>query len=350
MKGEVVTLTLNTLLLSAIGFAQFTTQTPNLLGHGNKPVITTPLGNVTGVVTGSDGTPLADVRIEIRDERTGQTVATGYTNSGGAFEFENLPSAPYDVVATRGLLQSQQRLDLGEVGRSVRLQLNTANAAAAEADGSATVSVAEYQVPKKARDAFHKAETAMAKNRNDEAGKEVAKALEFYSDYAPALTLRGVLSLDAGNTESAVQDFDHAIHSDPSYALAYTAMAAASNQLNKFDDAIRSADRAITLSPRSWQSYFEMAKAHVGKTEYPHALEDLAKAQQLSPKEYAPIHLVRAHAMLALKNYSSAMTELQTFLTLAPQDPNSPAARTALEKVKAFIATATPPAPVTAVR
>lgn len=349
MKGAALAFTLNTLLLSMTAFAQLPDQTPNLLGQRNNTPGSPLMSNITGVVVGSDGGPVANVRVEIRDGQTGRTLASGYTNDSGGFQFENLPMATYDIVATQGLVQTQQRLDAGDPGASVKIRLNTTDASARQADGSATVSVAEYKVPQKARDAFHKAETAIAKNHADEAKKELAKALEAYSDYAPALTLRGVLSLDAGKAQAAAEDFDHAIHSDPSYALAYTAMAAAWNQLNKFDDAVRSAERAITLSPRSWQSYFEIAKAHVGKADYPHALQDLAKAQQLAPKDYAPMHLVRAHVMLALQDYNSAINELQAFITMAPQDPNAPAARTALEKVKAFIASAAHP-PVVAPR
>lgn len=349
MKARYPALTGMTLLLGSICFAQFPNQTPNLLGSRGK-VIATQMGSVSGIVVGSDGAPLSDVRVEVRDEQTGQAVASGYTNNGGGFDFQNLPASGYDIVATHGLAQTQERVDVQDGARNLRIRLNTANASAAQADGGATVSVAEYKVPKKARDAFHKAQSAMAKNRSEEVSKQLANSLEAYPDYAPALTLRGVLALDAGNTQAAVQDFDHAIHSDPSYALAYTTMAAASNQLNKFDDAIRSADRAITLSPTSWQSYFELAKAHVGKVDYQRALQDLAKAQALSPKEYAPIHLVRAHVMLSLKDYGNAMNELQAFLTMAPEDPNSAAARKALDKVKAFTSSAATPSPMTAAR
>jgi tetratricopeptide (TPR) repeat protein len=156
--------------------------------------------------------------------------------------------------------------------------------------------------------------------------------------------------LDAQTPKRAIDDFDKAIHSDPNYPLAYTAMAAALNHLEKFDDALRSASRAIALAPRSWQSYFEMAKSYVGKADYDQALQQLTKAQALTPTEYAPIHLVRAHVMLALKNYSSAMDELQAFLRLAPKDPNSNAARETLQKVKAFTAAAANPPMVTSVR
>ena len=220
--------------------------------------------------------------------------------------------------------------------------------ASTQADGNATVSVAEYRVPQKARDAMHKAEQALSKHNFDDVTKFLAKALSIYPSYAPALTLKGVLSLDKNQVQAAIDDFDAAIHADSSYAVAYTGMGAALNELKKFDEALMSCDRAVTLSPDSWQPYYEMSKSYVGKADYQHALQQLTKAQSFNPNEYAPIHLVRAHVMLALKDYSSAMNELQRFLTLAPEDRNSAVARDTLAKVKAFTASAeNPVAPAT---
>lgn len=342
MTGRLVTTVLSVCLSSGIGLSQIYTAPSGSFGtHGNSEnrLETT---NISGVVIGSDGAPLPDVRVEIRNEQTSRVVASGYTNDHGAFQFGSLPTGGYDVSAMRGLAETHERLAAGDFGMNLRLRLNTL--AAAQADGNATVSVAEYKVPQKARDAFHKAEVALSKSRPDEVNKELAKALQIDPDYAPALTLRGVMSLDAEHPEAALNDFDHAIKCDPGYSLAYTAMAAAFNQLHKFDEAIRSADRSITLSPSSWQSYFEMAKAYVGKADYQRALQQLSKAQGFIPKDYAPLHLVRAHVMLALKNYGEAMTELQQFLTLAPEDPNAAIARETIGKLKAYLASVAAPA------
>ncbi len=342
MNGRVVTTLLSLFLCSGIGFSQIYTVPPDSFDTRGNALGKSQISNISGVVTGSDGAPIPDVRVEVRNEQTSRVIASTYTNNSGAFQFGGLPIAGYDVSAVRGLAETHEHLAAGDVGMNLRLRLNTASAS--QADGKATVSVAEYKVPQKARDAYHKAEVALSRNRADEVSKELAKALEIYPDYAPALTLRGVMSLDAAHPEVAVNDFDHAIKSDPGYSLAYTAMSAALNQLQKFDDAIRSADRAIRLSPNSWQSYFEMAKAYVGKADYQSALQQLSKAQSFLPKEFAPLHLVRAHVMLALKNYPEAMAELQQFLTLAPQDPNAGTAREAMAKLKAYMASATSPA------
>jgi tetratricopeptide (TPR) repeat protein len=341
MKGRAAATILSILFFAGISFAQIYSADSNVFGSRQGSIDRLQSSSISGVVIGSDGAPVPDVRVEIRNDQTSRVVTSAYTNNSGTFEFSNLPLAPYDVAATRGMAESHEHLALGDLGVNLRIRLGTTNPAAAQADGHATVSVAEYKVPQKARDAFHKAEEALAKNRSEEVSKYLSKALDVYPDYAPALTLRGIMSLDGAKPEAAINDFDKAIHSDPGYALAYTAMAAGLNQLRKFDDAVRSAERAITLAPRSWQSYFEMAKSYVGKSDYQHALQQLSKAQELLPTDYAPIHLVRAHAMLALKDYSDAIDELQAFLKLAPQDPNSAEARETLEKVKAYTASAT---------
>lgn len=343
MTGRVVTSFLAICFSSAIGFSQIYTAPPDAFGTRGNSVERLQVTSISGVVIGSDGSPIPDVRVEVRNEQTSRVIATGYTNSSGAFQFAGLPAGGYDVAAVRGLAEAHERLAMGDLGLNLRLRLNT-RSGAAQADGNATVSVAEYKVPQKARDAYHKAEVALSKNHPDEVNKELAKALELYPDYAPALTLRGVMSLDAQHPEIAINDFDRAIKSDPGYCLAYTAMSAALNQLHQFDDALRSADRAIRLSPNSWQSYFEMAKAYVGKADYQRALQQLSKAESFLPKAYAPLHLVRAHVMLALKNYADAMAELQAFLTLAPQDPNAGAARETMGKLKAYLASAANPA------
>lgn len=331
-------------LCSGFASAQIIDSNGNLYSRHGGTLEKGIISSITGVVTTPSGTPVGDARVELHNQQTGATVISGYTNSGGLFEFDNVPAAPYEVVVSLGLAESRQQIAGGEMSTNLKIRLNTTNAQAAHADGKATVSIAEYKVPQKARDALHKAQTALEKGNNEEVGKQLAKSLAIFPDYAPALTLRAVLSLDEGKTDAAIQDFDHAIHADPNFALAYSGMAAALNGLQKYDDALRSADRAITLDPASWQSHFEMAKAYIGKKDYQNALQQLGRAQQLCSKDYAPLHLLRANAMLALKDYNNAATELQAFLTEAPNDPNSAAARKALEEVKAVTASAGNPA------
>ena len=346
MRGRVLAVLITIGSLTGLTFSQVFDPAQSL-GSSRHGLSQISMAQISGVVVGSDGSPLADVRIEVRNDQTGQTMFSAYTNESGAFEFHNLPSGQYEVVASRGLQEQREHLVLSDSGSNVKMRLDTRNVAAANADGRATVSVAEYKVPQKARDALHKAQEALSKGRRDEAEKQLAKSLEIYPSYAPALTLRGVLALDSNKPQPAMEDFDKAIHSDPAFAMAYTGMAAAMNQLQKFDDALRSAERSVSLAPQAWQTYFEMAKSYVGKSDFKDALAQLGKMQQFQSREFAPAHLLKAHVLIALEDYKDAMTELQAFVTLAPQDPSATAAKQAMDKIKAITAAAvqTPPSP-----
>jgi tetratricopeptide (TPR) repeat protein len=204
--------------------------------------------------------------------------------------------------------------------------------------GSATsVSVAAYKVPDKAKKEYSKAQGALSKSNLDEALAHLNKAIETYAQYADALTLRAIVRMDKQDAPGALADLNTAIQADPGCSLAYFALGSVYNATNRFADAELALHSGLRLDPTSWQGYFELGKALVGKGDYQAGIDQLAKAQDFSSNKYAPIHLVKAHAMLALKQYPEAMAELQAFITQAPNDSRSAAARETLDKVNAFM-------------
>ena len=301
---------------------------------GMQPSVQDMFNSVSGHVTTMDNKPVKDAHVELRDS-TGSTVSSVYTNSAGIFEFPAVRSGSYQVVATSGLEQIQEQIEVQRMPSMVSLRLPVSSTPGDGNQGSA-ISVAQFKVPPKARDEFKKAQEALTKGKNDEAQKHLARALEIYPKYADAITLGAILKLDGKNDQAAIADLQQAINYDQNCAMAYLVMGSALNTQSKYDDAIHSLERGEALSPNSWQAYFEMAKALVGKAQYQKALQQLDKAQALVSKDYPPIHLVRAHAMLALNNYSDAMTELQQYLEKEPKGPNSAQAQKLLDQARAF--------------
>lgn len=295
-------------------------------------------GSIHGSVLTLDGKPERNARVQIRDFRTGRILGSVETNVSGAFSFDMLPNGSYEVIATDETASVGQDVDVMGSLSIVNLRLNTSDPNAASSR-DALVSVAELKVPQRARDAYAKAQDAMMKNQPEKITKFLQKALETCPTYTRALTMRGALSLNKGDLTSAIDDFDKAIHSDSTYALAHAGMAAALNRLNKFDDALRAAERASILAPNSWQPYFEMAKSYLGKADYQRALQQLTRAQGQMTRDYAPLHLLRANAFLALKNYSDAAAELRFFLRIARKDdPIASKAKNALDQINALVA------------
>jgi Tfp pilus assembly protein PilF len=289
---------------------------------------------IAGTVRTLNDTPVNNARVEVHDSRTGQYVNGSYTNDNGSFELTNIPNGNYDVTITQGLHESRELVTVQGLPVTLTVRLPIDNTP--RAGNNNTVSVSEMKIPEKARQHLRKAQEAMQKQRTDEAWKEVSRAIEIAPSFAEALTARAVLRMDKGDMQAAIDDLQAAITADENFPVAYVVMGAAYNFLDKFNDAERVVERAITLNPASWQAYFELGKAELGKQDYEASLRNLNKAASMAPKEYGPIHLVRAHAYLGLKNYPEAMSELEAYLERNPQSPNAEEARKTLDQVRAF--------------
>src|SRR5205085_8510626 len=168
----------------------------------------------------------------------------------GQFEIDNLPVGSYEVVISHGLAQERQQVAIEGATAPVTFRLAEQEAGDAKAGNSTSVSVAEMKVPKKARQHYEKAAAALKKQKLDEAAKETEEAIAVYPRYAQALTLRGILKMDKGQTQDALNDFQAAVTSDPGYSMAYVAIGSAYNSLGEYDNAARSLDRAEELDPR----------------------------------------------------------------------------------------------------
>ena len=292
-------------------------------------------GRVEGLVTTIDGRPLREVSVSIRSVSNGSVLASGYTRVNGTFEFNNVPNGQYEVVATKGVDQSHQRVDVNMAATTVNLRMATAQAEPGAGD---TVSVQNLQVPSGARSEYGKAYNAFQKNKLDEALKHSEKALEKYANYPAALTLRGILRVNKKDS-GGIADMQKAIDIDSNYAMAYFALGATQNQQGQYQAAQKTLEQGLRVDPVSWQGYFELSKSLLGQGDYRNALKNVVRAQGFE-NSYAPMHLVKAHALIGLKFYGEAAQELQQFLAKDPKSPNAAAAQQELSNMKAFAAVA----------
>jgi tetratricopeptide (TPR) repeat protein len=291
--------------------------------------------SITVTVRDSQNKPVPGARVDVRSVMGGQFSNGGYTNNSGVYEVA-VPDGQYEVVAQKALLQDSQRTEVNAASGLVALKLDDSKVS--DVGDATSVTIKQFQVPKEARKQLNKAQEAVDKRDMDEAAKRLAKALEIDPDFAEALTLRAIIALESHQSESAMADLDHAIKADPGYSLAYLAMGSAFNLDGKYDEALRVLDRGVALAPQSWQGYFEIGKAQLGKQQYAQAIKSLDRADSLAQGSYAAVHLVKAHALLALKLYPDAMNELQAFIDHAPKSPQADNARETLQQVKAYVA------------
>jgi len=294
---------------------------------------------LSGAIRGMDDAVIKDARVEVCDLSTGAVIVVAYTGPQGQFQVNRLPVGSYEVVATSGLSEARERVRVTEGDTMITLRMpNPATARASELGGRHSVSVAQMQVPEKALKEFKKAQSAWEKQKFEEAAKRLDRALDIYPQFADAYTLRGVMHLSRNNLDDACANLERAIEIDGESGLAYVVLGAAYTSLTRFEDAVRVLERAVSLLPNSWQAQFELGRAQLAKGNFEGALRHASNAQQLGANDYAPVHLIKAHALLGLKHYTDAMAELQVFLSKDPQGPQATKARETLSQVKAFAA------------
>src|SRR5579884_3170592 len=120
MTGRVVTTVLSICLSSGIGFSQIYTAPPDSFETHADSESRLQTTSISGVVIGSDGAPIPDVRVEVRNERSSRVIASGYTNERGVFQFAGLPASGYDVAAMRGLAETHEHIAAGDFGMKHR--------------------------------------------------------------------------------------------------------------------------------------------------------------------------------------------------------------------------------------
>ncbi|HZU33093.1 MAG TPA: tetratricopeptide repeat protein, partial [Candidatus Angelobacter sp.] len=295
-------------------------------------------GSVSGKIQDENGSAMKDVRVDLCN-LNGAVVSSAYTDRSGSFEFSDVPSGSYSVVATAGVHEERERVEVTGWSNYVSLRLPV-NGRPQDGMNGNSITVAQYRVPGKARDEYRKAHEAVEKGKLEDGQKHLEKALAICPNFADALTLRGVLELNQHNVTAAVTDLDKAIQVDGSYAMAYVVMGSALNMQSKYDEAIRSLQRGESLSPDYWQVHFELGKAHLGKAEYPEAVRELQKAQSLSSVDYPFIALLEGNAYLSMKQYPEAVAALQSYLQKDPTGEYSPQAHKMLDRAQAFVAKA----------
>ncbi len=289
-------------------------------------------GSVSGIVVSLRGKPIRDAEVQLKEILNGNSVASVVSAVNGSFQFTNVPSGEYDVVATKGVDEAHERVLCHRTDSQVTLRINISSD---NSSGENTISVKSLAAPEKARSVFHKATEAFHKSKLADAWNLVNKALTIAPRYAEALTLRGILRVDKNDLKGGEEDFQASLKNDPNYPLAYFAMGAALNVQGQYEDAQRTLEQGLKVDPVSWQGYFELSKAMLGKSDYRSALKYVVKTESLETN-YAPIYLVKGHALLGLKFYDEAATAFERYLQMDPKGANVADAQQYLKSARAF--------------
>ena len=161
----------------------------------------------------------------------GTPISAAQTNGTGNADFQVRSGLAYRVqVSGQGIETTTAEFRIGD-GEQIYMETVNVKASAPtnqqhEAQGSsATISIAEMNVPDKARDELQKGMEAFAKGDMEKAQQRFEKAISIYPQYARAYATEGIIAVKSGDRVKAKALFSKAIEVDDTFVPGYLDLA-----------------------------------------------------------------------------------------------------------------------------
>lgn len=161
---------------------------------------------------------------------------------------------------------------------------------------------------------------------------DFTKAIELDGHFPQAYAARGTANLMISRPAKAVEDFDKALQLDPKNATTYVNRARAYMGLKMLDEADADLGKAIDLSPDLMAAYFNRGVLRMLQENQQGALEDFNKCIAINPNAPAP-YFNRAVANIELGDKKAAATDLAVYLTISQDEEGKHQARSLLDSL-----------------
>ncbi len=329
---------------------------------------------VTGRVVTDNGAPLDDVAV-IETVCHGDSRAQAYTRTDGYFSFE-LGRSPFilgDATEriSRGIGSMQERLGPGDGGTTggssavdylvmncdlrARFPGYTSEAIplamfSPKADlhvgtiivhrlgvvEGRMVSASTLAAPKEARKAFQKAQTAVRKDKPEEAIRYFQKAVEVYPGYALAYLEIGKLQIRSGKMDEAANAFTAAIRADEKFLDPYIELSVVQALGRRWSELLQTTVKALALDPyTSLPAYVFNAVANFYLHNVDAAEKSLRKAEDLDTQhQYPQIWELLGIILAKRRDFAGAAEQMRTYLRYVPQGSRSDGVRAQLAEIE----------------
>jgi len=272
--------------------------------------------------------PVENVRIELR-RFSGDVAGTTFTRNNGEFEFTGLNSGIfYLIVEESGYEPVRETVEIrGTSPLGVLVYLRRIVTAQPEDSGD-SVSALELSLPSRTRAAFRKGMDILY-TKNDAAAslpvlqKVITAAPDFYEGFFHL----GIAYDQLHKPEEAEVAFQKAISlSREKYPQAFIALGSLLNSLQRAAEAEAMVRRGLELDGSLWQGHYEMGRALAALNRLDAAEKSLGEVLKLRT-DYAPTYLLLANVHIRMRNQTALLSDLNEFLRLEPEGPQSPQAR-----------------------
>jgi len=216
-------------------------------------------------------------------------------------------------------------------------ETNNGDNKTANGSGSApTVSLAEMNVPPKAREELQKGTEAFQKGDLTKAQEHFEKAASIYPQFARAYTNIGVIAIKQNDRVKAREMFLKSISVDEGFLPAYVNLARMNFQDKNYQESEKLLQKVMAVNPSIPDAVALLASAEFMNKEYDKALTDAQRAHRLpNHEQFADIHLVAAQVYQIKGKQQEAVAEYQMFLKESPNSPRVPMVQKQIAQLQA---------------
>lgn len=321
---------------------------------------------VTGRVVTHDGNPPPEPAV-IERVCAGRARREGYTDAKGQFSLQlgqNLQlqdvtedfSNPLDGrgmslgqnqgVSQRELMGCEIRAVLAGYQSSTailrmegsfgQIDVGTIVVSPTRAIATGPISVTSMQAPDDAKKALEKAQKAMAKEKLEDAEKELTRAVQIYPRYAQAWWMLGNLHGSQDLADRAAEDFTHALSADPQFVSAHYGMAIVAMRQKNWAEVVRHADQASALNAAAFpDAYFFSAVANYNSGKIPAAETSARKFLAVDSLHRRPeAMLLMSEILKVRRDFAGAAEQKRAYLAAVPNDANAAGIRAEIKQLE----------------
>jgi tetratricopeptide (TPR) repeat protein len=301
------------------------------------------LGQNQEVIADASEVPSNSNRISAPPGMATNSTTSGINNSGPGRSLN--ATNPYSNCELRASLSGyrsqtinltgRMSLDNPDVGSIVLHRMGASETAT-------TVTATTLKAPKEARKALEKGLELAKKNKPEEAIASIREAVQVYPDFAFAWCELGKLQLAGDHIPDAHESFEAAAKAEPRWPEPFLRIALMAVKAHDWREVADTTDHVLHLSTWEYpQAYFFNGAANFNLHRYDVAEKDALAAEKLDVQHVYP-QIEQLLGMLCLEHhrYADAAEKFRSYLMLAPNAEDAPAARVQLATTERLAAEA----------
>lgn len=270
-------------------------------------------------------------RIKVRLTSTDSLEQAASTDDDGSFIFNGLPNGHYTITVEGGkefdTATESVSIDreASPGARNLNVSINLRPKGTAEAYN---------KIPKAARDLYAKGHEAAGKGDSKKAVENFNGALALYPEFSQALGELGVQYMKLGQPDKAAESFQAALKITPDDTGLHTHYGSALLNQKRYAEAEEQLRLALKKNDASPSAHMYLGVSLAKQNKLDDAVTELQQAVKLGGNELSQAHYFLGGVYWQRSEFQHAADELETYLKLAPKDPNAEKLRATIKDLR----------------